>query len=400
MQPIDASLPANSQTPNTLASAPDGTLARAEMMRRIDEYLTQRPALKPRYQRAKAVRRVIRKSHNYDLTSRCNLFCEGCFYFEGDDYKRAREVSDVAEWEKFFRDQAAAGVTFGFFAGAEPGLAQDRLVVAAQHIRRGSVNTNGTIRIRADIPYSIQISVWGDDDTTRHFRGGNVFWKSVRNFTGDSRARYVFTVNPQNIGQIPAVTKVMQEHGLRILFNYFSPTTSYLDKLAVHAKNDSKYFRISSTENNLTFDADSLARARDQVNEMIIRFPDAVIQNRAYNDALTTPAGLYQINPHTGVATNCNGRNFKWHQSYRADMAPSDAKCCTPNVDCSQCRLYSIALVSLIFQPERFCHSIEGFCDWIDVCDQFARVFLLDADSEWSPASEALSQPAVATSSS
>jgi hypothetical protein len=368
-------------------------------MRRIDAYLSQKPALKPRYQRAKAVRRVIRKSHNYDLTSRCNLFCEGCFYFEGDDYKQAQEITDIKRWERFFLDQAESGVTFGFFAGAEPGLEQERLVVASEHIRRGSINTNGTLRIRPDIPYSIQVSVWGDEDTTRHFRGGNVFWKSVRNFSGDARVRYIFTVNPHNIAQIPSVVRVMQDHGLRVMFNYFSPTTSYLNKLAAHADNDDNFFRISSSESNLLFDPHSLARAREQINEMMIRYSDTVIQNRAYNDALTTPKGLYDIDPASGIATNCNGRNFRWHQSYRVDMAPSDAKCCTPNVDCSQCRLYSIALVSLVFQPERFCESLQGFCDWIDICDQFARVFLLDTDPEWSPATESLSQPVAATPS-
>jgi hypothetical protein len=37
-------------------------------------------ALRVRYAKAKAVRRVARYSNNYDITSRCNFFCEGCYY--------------------------------------------------------------------------------------------------------------------------------------------------------------------------------------------------------------------------------------------------------------------------------------------------------------------------------
>jgi hypothetical protein len=362
-------------------------------MRRIDAFLDECPELLPRYRRAKLIRRVVRKSHNYDLTSRCNLFCEGCFYFEGEDYKQAKEVTDAVRWADFFRDQAVSGVTFGFFAGAEPALVQERLVAAAGHIPRGSIYTNGTMRIRSDIPYSIQVSVWGDADTTRHFRGGNVFWKSIRNFSGDPRVRFVFTVNPHNLEQIPGVVRIMEDQGLRIMFNYFSPTESYLHKIAAGDANDRKFFRISSPDQNLMFDRSAFFRARAVINEMIAAYPETVIQNRAYNDAATDPDGLYDVSPESGIATNCNGLNFRWHQGYRVDLKPSNAKCCTPNLSCSHCRLYGIALASFMFQPERFLDSIAGFRDWIDICDQFARVFLLDSDPEWSPATEALSWP-------
>lgn len=379
-------------------SVSDGLVPSPASRRLIDTYLKQRPDLVSRYQRARQIRKVLRKSNNYDLTSRCNLFCEGCFYFEGDDYKQATEESDDAVWGEFFRQQAAKGVTFGFFAGAEPALAQQRLLLAAEHIPRGSVHTNGTIRIHPDIPYSIQISVWGDENTTKHFRGGNVFWKSIRNFAGDPRVRFVFTVNPHNLSQIPGVVRIMDEYGHRIMFNYFSPTQSYLDKLVAETTNDKEYFRFSSRDNNMLFADESLLKAREVINEMIVRYPRAVLQTRAFNDALTTPQRLYNLDEN-GIATNCNGRNFDWHQGYRVDLKPSNAKCCMPNVNCSQCRLYTIAIASFIFQPERFLHSIEGFCDWLDICDQFARVCLLDTDKEWTPTSETLSLPRLADSS-
>ena len=346
------------------------------------------PELHSRFERARQIRAILRKSNNYDLTSRCNLFCEGCFYFEGDDYKQASENMDVTSWGRFFAQQAESGVTFAFFAGAEPALAQDRLREAAKHIPRGSVHSNGTIRIAPDIPYSIQISVWGDDETTAHFRGGNVFWKSLRNFANDPRVRYVFTVNPGNIAQIPHVVRIMSDHGQRIMFNYFSPTETYLQKLASEADNDGKFFRISSQSQNMVFTQESLRRARLMVREVIESYPMTVIQSAAFDTAVTTPGQIYELDEKTGIASNCNGRNFAWHQSYRVDMQPSDAKCCQPNVDCSQCRLYTNALASFIFQPERFRPDPQGLADWLDICDQFAHVCLLDSDSVWGESSD------------
>ena len=105
---------------------------------------------------------------NFDLTSRCNLRCEGCFYFEGDDYEQATEEEDwrVAD---FFAGQARRGVTFVSLVAAEPALEQDRLEIANRFLPRGAIFTNGTIKIRSSINYPIVISIWGDPETTARF---------------------------------------------------------------------------------------------------------------------------------------------------------------------------------------------------------------------------------------
>jgi len=99
--------------------------------------------------------------------------------------------------------------------------------------------------------------------------------------------------------------------------------------------------------------------------------------------ACTDPAGLYEIDPATTIATNCGGRNFHWYQSYRVDLKPNNAKCCTPNVNCKDCRLNAVALASLLFRLDRFVGSIGEFRDWLDICDQYGRSNLLDSDPAW-----------------
>jgi hypothetical protein len=351
--------------------------------RRVQAFLTEDPALAPRYARAREFRRILRKVSNFDLTSRCNLRCEGCFYFDGDDYKQATEQEDLAAWRAFFEDQASRGVTFASLAGAEPALEQDRLGIANQYIPRGAIFTNGTIKIRPSINYSIVISIWGDPETTGAFRGGGVFWKALKTHKGDRRARALFMVHAKNIGQISTVARIVSDYGIPLSFNYFSPTNSYLAKLAADARNDNDFFRISSREDNFLLTAEVLERARDTIDDIIDLYPDIVFHTHAFNRVCTSPAGLYDIDPATGIATNCGGRNFHWHQSYRVDLRPSNAKCCTPNVNCKDCRLNAVALASLLFRLDRFVGSIAEFRDWLDICEQYGRSNLLDTDPAW-----------------
>jgi hypothetical protein len=346
-----------------------------------------------RYLRAKALRQIARHSCNYDLTSKCNLFCEGCFYFEGHDYKRAKEQVDVAQWRDFFRRQAEEGITFANIAGAEPALVPRRLEAAYSFLPRGTIFTNGTIKIDRAIGYTIVISVWGDEKTTSEFRGGDVFWKALKTYSGDSRGRVLFLVHARNLHQVPAVTRTVVDHGLPISFNYFSPTESYRDKIAAGHSNDKRFFRLSSKLDNFMLSEQTLGRVRDVIDEMVDHYPGKVIHSRAFNQLLTKPGSIYDIDAATGIARDCNGRNFRWHQAYRADLQPSDAKCCTPNVSCQSCRLNAVALISLVFQQSRFLKSLDGFRDWLDICEQWGRAHLLDSDPVWEEASETVKLP-------
>lgn len=355
-----------------------------ETLQKVRSYLAQSPELYPRFERAKEFRQILRKVANIDVTSRCNLRCEGCFYFEGDDYKRAPENNDIADWQDFFHEQAREGVTFASLVGAEPALCQDRLAAANNFIPRGAIFTNGTIKIDPAIQYAIVISIWGDQAATSSFRGGDTFWKAIKTHQGDSRARALFTVHAKNINQIPHVAQIIADHGLLLSFNYFSPTTNYLTKIASNTTNDDAFFRISSKGDNLVLTSESLLRCRDTIDDVIDCYPDTVFHTHAFNHVCTDPMGLYDIDPNTGIATNCGGRNFHWHRSYRVDLNPSDSKCCTPNVDCSQCRLNAVALASLVYRLDRFLDSLTRFRDWLDICDQYGRSNLLQTDPVWS----------------
>jgi hypothetical protein len=365
------------------------TASRQRSVRLIEQYLADEPNLRPRYETARALRRVARYSNNYDMTSRCNLFCEGCYYFEGDDYKQATEEHDLTRWEALFQREAGRGVTFANFVGAEPALVQDRIALATNYLKRGVIFSNGTVKIDPAIRYTIILSIWGDEDATWSLRGARVLQKALRNYAGDSRARALFTINAKNIGQISEVTKMVCDHGIALSFNYFSPTEKYLEKLAAAAPNDNAYFRFSTADDNMLLTAEALGRIRDQIDDMIETYPDVIFHSHAFNRAVTNPDGIYDVDPATNIARNCSGKHSSWHQTHRVDLQRSNGKCCTPNTNCSTCRLSSISLSSFMFRLDEFAVSRDRFVSWLAICEQWGRGHLLETDEVWQ-------QPAIA----
>lgn len=368
-------------TPNTIPAFAKDAKAKHSDIRALLNALSHEPELMASYKRARQFRDITRNACNYDIESRCNLFCEGCFYFEGETQAPQKKKTDIAEWQRFFAAQADKNVGYAYFAGAEPALAQERLMVASKYIKRGSISTNGTIKIDSSLPYAILVSIWGDEHETEKFRGGGTFWKSIRNYARDPRARFIYTINRNNLASIDKVAHILHTEGARFSFNYYSPTTSYLKKISQSAGNDNTFFRLSSPDYQMHFTPSDMPEVYNAINRVIDSYPETCLHTKALNHWLTMRGQRYEIDENTGVAVNCSGRNTKWHQAYGVDMKPSPGKCCTPNVECSDCRLYSPALNSILFQHDRFSDSVDNFRSWLALCDQWGRLFLTDDDA-------------------
>ncbi len=338
--------------------------------------LRQEPALRARVNATKAFRQAVEHPINIDITSRCNLKCEGCFFYEGDHWLTVKEETDETVWARFFTEQKAQGRKFAFIHGAEPGL-----VMASQMIPRGSINTNGTIRMRPDITLPLHVAVWGENDFEKIFRGGSIFTKVMRNFGGDRRARFLFTVNRFNIDQIDAVARAVRDEGGKLFFNYFAPTEQYLAKLRTRALNDDQYFRVSTPEQNLVWDEASLAAARAAIEDAIDAYPDTVWHSKAFNRVMTRPGSWFTLDQ-DGLASNCLSRNMAEHAVFATDARKSNGKCSTPNIDCSTCKIYPSSLFSIMRQPGHFlADSSATLEDWLDIVRHTSRLFTLESNS-------------------
>lgn len=316
---------------------------------------------------------------NYDISDRCNLRCEGCLFFGGDDYKNYRAETDIERWRDFFRSEAERGVNFGYFAGAEPSLELARLRAAHEHIDKGVVFSNGLVAIPRDITYRIHISLWGDDAASVDLRGaGNR--KAFANYAGDPRAVFVFTINALNIDTILAATRAVHEARSTITFSLFSPTLKYADASKALDAADLNYFRHRDDDTGPVLSTDDLRRAGEAIEQARRLFPDTVRYAPQYHAWITRPGDLYELDA-DGVATNCGNRLSGRHRHYNVDQSATDAKCCSPNLDCRDCRAYAMGYASYLKDKVSPRFGAGETPEWLHVWTLWAELFLGDVPS-------------------
>ena len=79
------------------------------------------------YERYKNISRLNIRSSIYDVTNRCNLRCQGCFFFSSGEHEVASEENDVDKWHAFVEKEMARGVNLAILIGGEPTLCLDRV---------------------------------------------------------------------------------------------------------------------------------------------------------------------------------------------------------------------------------------------------------------------------------
>lgn len=352
--------------------------SRRHRLGRLAQLLVEAPGLTGRYEEAKRVVRAFRRPAFYEVATRCNLFCEGCYYFS-DDFRAVDEMRDPAVWERFFEAEGARGVTMAYFVGAEPALEQDRLFAASKHFPYGNIGTNGTVKIDPSIPYRIGVSVWGvEGDTDARLRGGRSFHKAIRNYAGDPRAIMLYTLTRSNIGDARRLAEICRDNALPLTFNMYSPTQTYMRKLREGQSNDRAFFRISSDDSNLCWDEGSLAEVRTLMPRLIDEFPETVIYSRTYNDWATRPGPLYDIDPETGIARDCHSRMVEPMRYFKADLQRGEEKCGTSDAVCSECRMYSGGWSSKFEPRDEDVRDVAAFSDWLDMVAVLGRIFLIE----------------------
>lgn len=318
----------------------------------------------------------------YDITNRCNLRCEGCFFFEGELSSHFNSDRDLSEYRAFFAAEKKRGITFPHFAGAEPALVPDRLAVAAEFWQQGLVYSNGTVKLARELPFMIHISLWGGEETDKRLRGGKVLERAIRNYRGDPRAIFLYTINPQNIADIPAVVKKMEDNGLRISFNHFSASRQYKNKIregeATHAGST---FRLSSRDSNLVFSKNDLLRTKDLVGQMITQYPQTVVYSPYYNEFVNGGDPIFDLDASSGVAKNCAILSMPYHRQHHTDFSYSDTECCIANVDCSECRHYVSVYTLMMSRMREAMKSAEAFAAWLDVYYTWCRLHFVNWDS-------------------
>ncbi|TCL10318.1 hypothetical protein BXY66_2387 [Shimia isoporae] len=292
-------------------------------------------------------------------------------YFSGAGTEIAKAEEDVGVWRTFFSDEAKRGVTFAYLGGAEPSLAPDRIRACHDHIPMGCIFTNGTRKIPSDIRYRIHVSLWGDDENSKTYRGASVNRKAMLNYSGDDRAVFVMTLNALNIGEISTVARACEDHGLPLVFSLFSPTLDYNKRMTDVHFDETNYFRFSSAQKDMRLDDDLLLQARDAIFEAAAVSPETIRISPAFINWVTEKGSLYTLDE-SGVAKDCGNRLTRRHVHFNADLTRNSEKCCSPNIDCKDCRPYAMSLATYFSRRRQMPKDWEDV--WHHWCDIFGPV--------------------------
>jgi MoaA/NifB/PqqE/SkfB family radical SAM enzyme len=299
------------------------------------------------------------RESTYDMTNRCNLRCEGCYYYEGDK-QFAKENKDPEAWRKLMEAEKARGITYVVLAGAEPSLVPELCRVCFDVIPLGTIATNGLKRIPEAIDYKIHISVWGNDETSLRVRHAkDMLCRQIDNYRGDSRAVFVYTFTRENINQAREVAAILSDNHSKMTFNMFSVPVGY--------------------DGHLRHTAESLEATGKAMMELMSRYPETILFSRYNVTAHTHPYGLHDLyscsyprmNPSQAIGL---GRSFR---QYRTDLTwDRDVACCVPDTDCADCRHYAAG--SAVVTARMFRHAIspDVFRSWLDYVDTYLAVWV------------------------
>ncbi len=299
------------------------------------------------------------RESTYDMTNRCNLKCEGCYYYEGAK-QHSKDERSPEKWRDLLQAEKERGITFVVLAGAEPGLVPELCRTCYEVIPLGCIATNGMRPFPEDIGYKIHISVWGDDEESTRFRGRPCLKQQLKSFKGDDRAVFVYTFTKRNIGQVDTEVKRIADAGGKVTFNMFSPPVGYTGELSL--------------------DTAAFHRTHDKMLQMLDEYPETVLFSRYSAEVHTDPErSLHQrfscSYPRCNEDTRFGlGRSFR---QYRSDLTwDRSVACCVPDTDCDSCRHYAAGSAIVTARMNRHVDSSESFRKWLDYVDIYLAVWV------------------------
>lgn len=300
------------------------------------------------------------RESTYDMANRCNIRCEGCYYYEGDK-QFARENRDPEAWRDLMRAEKERGITYVVLAGAEPSMAAELCEVCYQEMPLGTIATNGLKIIPEAIRYKLHISVWGNDETSFKIRNAkNMLARQIKNYKGDPRAVFVYTFTRNNIDQVYEVAADLARNDCKLTFNMFSAPVGY--------------------DGSLRHTADSLDKTRKTMIDLLLKYPENLLFSYYSAVAHTHRNSLHDLyacsyprmNPSTDIGL---GRSFR---QYRTDLSWNrEAACCVPDTDCDDCRHYASGSAVVTARLFRHATDPDTFKAWLDYVDTYLAIWVM-----------------------
>ncbi len=315
------------------------------------------------YERYKRISRLNIRSSIYDVTNRCNLRCQGCFFFSSGEDKAAPEETDIRKWEAFLDKEKERGVNLAILIGGEPTLCLDR--VEAFYKRLPSFcATNGLIKLPRDrFPdLMVGISLWGDEQDEKTLRGKDTFTISSKNYEGDPYTYYLYTITPHQIDRTERIIKKIQDVGLKVHLQLLS--------------NDESVDGFSWRE-------EELRDIRDEMDAMLDTYPKTLISSKYYHKVITTGKMMgrsFGWNECPSVTEHFDNRRPRPKRLIHFIRWASDLKtmhrCCTSETrDCTTCKDGAAHMSWVMVNKRAHIRTPQDLQGWIEVYEMFAKLY-------------------------
>lgn len=313
--------------------------------------------------RYKKISKLNIRSSIYDVTNQCNLRCKGCFFFSSGAHKAASEEKDIQKWETFVDSEKQRGVNLAILIGGEPTLHFDRVEAFYNRLPTFCA-TNGLIKVPRDkFPdMTLGISLWGDEKDEKVLRGKDTFSISSKNYEGDPYTYYLYTITPRQIGKTDRIIRKIRNVGLK----------AHMQLLSNDEGVDGFFWR-----------PEELLEIRQEMDDMLDKYPDTVISSKYYHEIITTGVML--------------GRPFGWKEcpSVTEPLDKRDPKpkrlihfirwafdlktmhrCCTSETrDCSMCKDGAAHMSWVMVNKRTHMRSTRDLQNWIEIYEMFAKLY-------------------------
>jgi MoaA/NifB/PqqE/SkfB family radical SAM enzyme len=336
--------------------------------------LLANPAVRARWEKVRKY--FFLRESTYDMSNRCNIRCDGCYYYEGEK-QFAEENLDPQAWRKLMQAEKARGITYVVLAGAEPSLVPELLEVCYSEMPLGSIATNGFKKIPESVGYKIHISVWGNDETSLRVRKAkNLLAKQIENYQNDPRAVFVYTFTRENIEEANEVAAQLNACGCKLTFNVFSSPVGYAGPLR--------------------HDEESLKSVQSTMIALLTKYPQNVlfsVYNAVAHAHKSSLHDLYSCSyPRQNRSQDIGlGRSFR---QYRTDLNwDRSVACCVPDTDCADCRHYAAGSAVVTARLYRHVNNIATFQSWLDYVDTYLAVWVMGYEKGDNLCAELVSPP-------
>jgi len=174
---------------------------------------------------------------NYDITYRCQLNCEHCYFAKSwvkDRKDDELELSDE-QWQKVFKKHYSMGITNASLTGGEPTLRMPVIEAAYSTFNSIQVATNGIIKIPERLRCVIWVSIDGTEETHNRIRGAKCYHKIMENIQDDKRVSISMSLTTSNYKEIfPTIENCIKANVKGIFFLLY--TGQLTDKLYLSGK--------------------------------------------------------------------------------------------------------------------------------------------------------------------